>query len=92
MLWIALAAQEVTRAASDGAVVWALLGIITTLTAALGAFIRSVLRERDYWRDAFLEEQAQTREIMTPTVQLVQAVFRALPGAGAVGPPGDPGP
>lgn len=87
----ALLLQAVTRAApNDGAVVWALLGIISTLTATVGLFIRSVLKERDYWRSAFFEEQAQKREMLV-TGQVVRSVVRALPTAADAGPPGDGG-
>lgn len=72
------ALAAVTRAAPGDPVVWALLGIITSLTAALGLFIRSVLKERDYWRAAFFEEQAQKRELMI-TGQVVRNVVRQLP-------------
>lgn len=75
-----LLAQSPARPTPDDPVVWALLGIITTLTATLGLFIRAVLKERDYWRSAFFEEQAQKRE-MQVTGQVVRSVVRSLPEA-----------
>jgi hypothetical protein len=87
-----LLADVVTRTAPDDPIVWALCVIIALLTGALGLFIRSVLRERDYWRQSALESQRQVTEMLV-TGRVVRGVLRgveaALPDEGHP-PPGDP--
>jgi hypothetical protein len=73
-------AEVVTATAPNDPVVWALCAIIAVLTGALGLFIRSVLRERDWWREAFLEEQRQKRELLV-TGRVVQGVMRGVEAA-----------
>lgn len=69
-------------------VVWALVVIISSLVGTLALFIKAVLKERDYWRQAFFEEQAQKREMMI-TGQVVRNVVRnALPESDGDPPPG----
>lgn len=86
-----LSADVVTRTAPADPIVWALCGIIAVLTAAVWLFIRSVLRERDYWREAFFEQQRHTGELMV-TGRVVQGVMRgveaALPDDDLPAPPG----
>lgn len=83
----------VAKAAEDGPLVAVLVLIITTLVGLLGWVVRLILTgrlvpgtERDYWREAFAEEQRQKRELMV-TGQVVRSVVRSLPEAP---PGGDP--
>lgn len=73
-------AAAVTRTAPDDPLVWALCAIIAFLLGALGLFIRSVLRERDYWREAFFVQQKQTQELLV-TGRVVQGVLSGVEAA-----------
>lgn len=79
-----------TRTAPTDPVVWALCSIIAVLTAAVWLFIRSVVRERDYWREAFFEMQKQAGELMV-TGRVVQGVMQGVQAALPNDPPAPPG-
>jgi hypothetical protein len=69
-----LAAAAVKGSASDGPVVAALLSIIAGLGGTLWLFIRNVLKECAYWREAFFAQQKIATEMLI-TGKVVRGVF-----------------
>lgn len=89
---LALTGTALLGASKGDPLLAVLLFIIATLVGLLGWVVRLILTgklvpgsERDYWREAFAEEQRQKRELMV-TAQVARGVMMALP----VEPGGEP--
>lgn len=84
MLLTSLTSAAAAAAAGDPLVA-ILSGIILTQSALIGWVVRLILtgrlvpgNERDYWREFAFEEQAQKREMLVPTAEVVRGMASGL--------------
>jgi hypothetical protein len=77
--------MSVAERAPGGPLVAILTSICLTQSALIGWVVRLIITgrlvpggERDYWRDFAFEEQAQKREMLVPTAQVIRGMASGL--------------